>query len=156
MNLARIATAFAFAGLATSAFAGPDWDVIQRARMAAHQANVTAAENQAMKEQCKQTMHPMSSSDAHLQWMSKAIDTHGTTNIDSDAASNRIWGNALASVLRERTPYLDGGRIEQRNVYTDGALSVAGMDRTGVSAPPARARDPHTDGARASDVSSLA
>lgn len=140
MNLARIAAAFAFAGLATSAFAGPDWDVIQRARMAAHQANVTAAENQAMTEQCKPMMHPISSSDTHAHWMSKAIDTHGTTT-DSDTVSNRTWGNALASVVGERSLYLDGGRIEQLDVFTDGALSVAGMDRTGPSAPPARASD---------------
>ena len=106
-------------------------------------------------DQCMQMMHPVSSSDAHLQWMSNALDTHGTTT-DSDSVSNRTWGNALASVLGERSPYLDGGRIEQRSVFTEGALSVAGMDRTGVSAPPARARDPYTDGARASDVSSLA
>lgn len=72
---------------------------------------------------------------------------------DSDTVSNRTWGNALASVLGERSPYLDGGRIEQRDVFTDGAPSVAGMDRTGVSAPPARARDPYTDGARAGDMS---
>lgn len=155
MNLVRIATAFVFAGLATSAFAGPDWDVIQRARLAAHQANVTAAENQAMKDQCMQMMHRVSSSVAHLQWMSNALDTHGTTT-DADTVSNRTWGNALASVLGERSPYLDGGRIEQRDVFTDGALSVAGMDRTGVSSPPARARDPYTDGARAGDVSLMA
>ncbi|GJG98225.1 hypothetical protein [Cupriavidus pauculus] len=155
MNVVRIAAAFVFAGLATSAFAGPDWDVIQRARLAAHQANATAAENQAMKEQCKQMMHPMSSSDTHAHWMSKAIDSHGTTT-DSDTVSNRAWGNALASVLGERSPYLDGSRIDQRNVFTDGALSMAGMDRTGPLAPPAHTRDPYTDGARASDMSSLA
>lgn len=155
MNLARIATALVFAGLATSAFAGPNWDVIQRARLAAHQANVTAAENQAMKDQCMQMMHRVSSSDAHLQWMSNALDAHGTTT-ESDTVSNRTWGNALASVPGERSPYLDGGRIEQRNVFTDGALSVGGMDRTGPSAPPARARDPYTDGARVIDASSLA
>ncbi|WP_020423952.1 MULTISPECIES: hypothetical protein [Cupriavidus] len=32
--------------------------------------------------------------------------------------------------------------------YTDGARMVAGLDRSGVSAEPARSADPYTDGAR--------
>ena len=32
--------------------------------------------------------------------------------------------------------------------YTDGARTLAGLDRSGVSAEPARSFDPYTDGAR--------
>ncbi|WP_019451532.1 hypothetical protein [Cupriavidus sp. BIS7] len=44
--------------------------------------------------------------------------------------------------IRQRDVYTDGANgIRQRDVYTDGArgaasLNLAGMDRTGVSAPP--------------------
>ncbi len=153
MNLAKIATAIVFTGLAASAFAGPDWDVIQRARLAAvHQASATAAQAQAEDQamNCMQMMRQMSASDMHLQSIGNAVGSHGATNSGSDPASNRTWGNSLASVVGERSPYLDGSRIEQRDVFTDGAMTLAGMDRTGVSAPPARGRDPYMDGARAS------
>jgi len=139
MYLSRIAIALAFvglgvAGLSTSAFAGQD-----RAQLAAHQDNAASAQ-----------------SHVDLQWTSRAIDSHGSTSIDADAASNRIWGNELASFRGERSPSLDGGHTSQRDVFTDGAMSVAGMDRTGVSGPPARAGDPDSDGARASDAFSRA
>jgi hypothetical protein len=53
MPFSRIAIAFVFAGLTASAFAGPDWDVIQRARLAAQHAAANAAkappENQGLK-----------------------------------------------------------------------------------------------------------
>jgi hypothetical protein len=38
---------------------------------------------------------------------------------------------------------------DQREPYTDGARTLAGMDRSGVSAPPARQADPYLDGAYA-------
>jgi len=47
--------------------------------------------------------------------------------------------------IRQRDVYTDGANgIRQRDVYTDGArgaagMNLAGMDRTGVSAPPERA-----------------
>jgi hypothetical protein len=70
MKLAKIATAILFTGLAASAFAGPDWDVIQRARAAAtHQA----AEQQDFKTRCMQMMHQASSPDANAQRMSNAV-----------------------------------------------------------------------------------
>lgn len=50
-------------------------------------------------------------------------------------------------------PYLDGARIEERSVFTDGARTLAGLDRAGVSADPARAIDPYLDGARTGERS---
>jgi hypothetical protein len=71
---------------------------------------------------------------------------------------------AQASVVSARDPYTDGARAvqgardvytegarsvqDQRSPYYDGAHTVAGLDRTGVSAPPARSADPYLDGAR--------
>jgi CDGSH-type Zn-finger protein len=45
--------------------------------------------------------------------------------------------------IRQRDPYTDGAHgIRERDPYTDGAhgsagMNLAGLDRTGVSAPPA-------------------
>ncbi len=46
-----------------------------------------------------------------------------------------------ANGLGKRDPFTDGARVGRRDPFTDGAhgstgLQVAGMDRTGVSAPP--------------------
>lgn len=46
----------------------------------------------------------------------------------------------------DRNAFTDGARSS--DPYTDGARIVAGLDRTGVSAPAARSADPYTDGAR--------
>lgn len=48
---------------------------------------------------------------------------------------------------RQTDPYSDGAR--QFDLYTDGARTLAGQDRTGVSAEPARSVDPYLDGAYA-------
>ncbi|WP_160474512.1 hypothetical protein [Cupriavidus sp. SW-Y-13] len=40
----KVLIALAFASLSISAFAGPDWTVIERARAAARQANATASQ----------------------------------------------------------------------------------------------------------------
>jgi hypothetical protein len=72
---------------------------------------------------------------------------------------------AQASVVGARDPYSDGARTvqdardvfsegaravqDQRSPYYDGAHTIAGMDRTGVSADPARSVDPYLDGAYA-------
>ncbi|SDC54843.1 hypothetical protein SAMN05216345_102716 [Cupriavidus sp. YR651] len=72
---------------------------------------------------------------------------------------------AQAAVNSPRNPYSDGARAEhesrdvfsegarsvqdQRSPYDDGAHTVAGLDRTGVSADPSRAVDPYLDGAYA-------
>lgn len=154
MHIIKITLALAFTGMAASAFAGPDWTVIERAREAAHRAHATAAQPQeAMTDHCAQMMQRTSTSSA--QWMGNAVGSHGTTNSGADASVNRVWGNLLTSVSEVRSPFLDGGRSGTPDVFTDGALSLAGMDRTGVSAPPAHARDPYTDGARAGSDSSL-
>jgi hypothetical protein len=51
------------------------------------------------------------------------------------------------SVQEPRSPYNDGARTV--DPYYDGARSVAGLDRSGVSADPARSVDPYLDGALA-------
>ncbi len=45
-------------------------------------------------------------------------------------------------------PYTDGARVGKADPYTEGFRTVAGVDRSGVSAQPARSFDPYTDGAR--------
>ncbi|CAG9185666.1 hypothetical protein [Cupriavidus pampae] len=50
--------------------------------------------------------------------------------------------------ISNRDGYTDGARVGKADPYTDGARLVAGLDRTGVSAEPARKVDPYTDGAR--------
>ena len=45
-------------------------------------------------------------------------------------------------------PFTEGARVGKADPYTDGARIVAGLDRSGVSASPARSADPYTDGAR--------
>ena len=45
-------------------------------------------------------------------------------------------------------PFTDGAKVGKADPYTDGARIVAGLDRTGVSASPARKVDPYYDGAR--------
>lgn len=45
-------------------------------------------------------------------------------------------------------PFTDGAKVGKVDPYTDGARIVAGLDRVGVSASPARKVDPYYDGAR--------
>ncbi len=81
------------------------------------------------------------------------------------AALAAAAAGAQASVVGALDPYSDGARTvqdardvfsegsratqDQRSPYFDGAHTVAGMDRTGVSADPARSVDPYLDGAYA-------
>lgn len=53
------------------------------------------------------------------------------------------------SVTAAPDPFTDGARSVQEPLspYYDGAHTLAGMDRTGVSADPARKVDPYLDGA---------
>lgn len=63
------------------------------------------------------------------------------------------YSDGARSVQDQRSPYTEGARSvqDQRSPYYDGAHTVAGLDRTGVSAPPARSADPYLDGARTLD-----
>ena len=62
-----------------------------------------------------------------------------------------VFSEGARSVSDARDPYTDGARgvQDQRSAYFDGAHTVAGLDRTGVSADPARSVDPYLDGAYA-------
>ncbi|GAB7543690.1 hydroxyquinol 1,2-dioxygenase [Cupriavidus sp. 8B] len=64
-------------------------------------------------------------------------------------ASRDPYTDGARSVGDSRDPYIDGARSvqEPRSPYYDGAHTVAGWDRTGVSADPARHVDPYLDGA---------
>ena len=59
---------------------------------------------------------------------------------------------AMAPLAHAQTkqfdPYSQGAKAGKADPYTDGARTVAGLDRSGVSAAPARSVDPYTDGAR--------
>ena len=53
--------------------------------------------------------------------------------------------------FRTHDTFTDGARAGQRDVFTEGARTVAGLDKVGVSAAPARTFDPYLDGARNAD-----
>ncbi len=71
------------------------------------------------------------------------------------------FSDGARSVQDARNAFIDGARAVQdaRDPYTEGARNVdpydkgerilAGLDRSGPSADPARAADPYLDGARA-------
>lgn len=71
------------------------------------------------------------------------------------------FSDGARSVQDQRSPFTDGARAVQdaRDPYSEGARGiapagngeriVAGMDRTGPSADPARSLDPYLDGALA-------
>ncbi|RZT29269.1 hypothetical protein [Cupriavidus agavae] len=56
MRFTKFFTALALAGLSVSAFAGPDWTVIERARDAARHAHAASAQSQAQGA-CVQASH---------------------------------------------------------------------------------------------------
>ena len=64
---------------------------------------------------------------------------------------------AASTAARTHDVFTDGTRQGPFNPYSEGAHGnaaaslVAGQDRTGVSAPPARRFDPYSDGARTVD-----
>lgn len=76
--------------------------------------------------------------DARSPYSDGARDVHRPRNPFVDGAR----------VSDERNVFSDGARVGKADPYTDGARIVAGLDRTGVSAPPSRTIDPYTDGAR--------
>lgn len=51
--------------------------------------------------------------------------------------------------FRTHDTFTDGARAGKFDAFTDGARKVAGLDKAGVSAEPARSFDPYLDGARA-------
>jgi len=61
------------------------------------------------------------------------------------------YSDGARTVNEPRSPYSDGARAVESSFapYLDGARTLAGQDRTGVSAPPARSADPYLDGAYA-------
>ena len=61
------------------------------------------------------------------------------------------YTDGARDVQSAHDPYSEGARTveDRRDPYTDGARTLAGMDRSGVSAPPARQVDPYLDGAYA-------
>ncbi|MNL39817.1 hypothetical protein D3C87_1621250 [compost metagenome] len=58
-----------------------------------------------------------------------------------------VFSEGARSATAARDPYTEGAR--SADPYLDGARTLAGMDRTGVSAAPARSVDPYLDGAYA-------
>lgn len=68
MKSIQIVTALALASLTASAFAGPDWDAINRARASAqkrHASAEAAAHQQSMSEDCAAMMEHMPANRAH-------------------------------------------------------------------------------------------
>ena len=69
MKTLHIVTALAFASFTVSAFAGPDWDAIQRARQASHQqssvTHTAGADQRSMEEACQEMMKQMPMGQLH-------------------------------------------------------------------------------------------
>lgn len=69
MRTLHVITALAFASLTASAFAGPDWDVIQRARQASHSkpsaTHEVAVDQRSMEEACQEMMKQMPMDQVH-------------------------------------------------------------------------------------------
>ncbi|WP_180862957.1 hypothetical protein [Cupriavidus pauculus] len=151
MNVIKISVVLAFAGTAVTAFAGPDWTVIERARLAAHLAQATVAQLQQPEAvTCVQMLHRSSMSKPDSLSEGNAVGSYRNTGSGWNSLP-LVWTNMLTSVKEMRSPYLDGGRTVTPVLPADVDMSLAGMDSTGVSAPPSRARDPYTDGARVHD-----
>lgn len=53
--------------------------------------------------------------------------------------------------FRTHDTFTDGARAGKTDPFSDGARTVAGLDKVGVSAEPARKADPFVDGARNAD-----
>lgn len=66
--------------------------------------------------------------------------------------SFRAAPSAFTDGARGRDAFTDGARSGKFDVFTEGARTLAGLDRVSVSATPGRAYDVYTDGARGRDV----
>lgn len=60
-----------------------------------------------------------------------------------------VPGDKYGYDFRGHDVFTDGARAGKFNPFTDGARTVAGLDRSGVSAAPARSFDTFTEGSRA-------
>jgi hypothetical protein len=60
-----------------------------------------------------------------------------------------VPGDKYGYEFRSHDVFTDGARVGKTDPYVDGARTVAGLDRSSVSASPARSFDPYADGARA-------
>jgi hypothetical protein len=78
----------------------------------------------------------------------KTGEVYGYSYRVNDARNAFTDGARASGVNEPRNPYVDGARVGKADPFTDGARTVAGLDRTGVSASPARTADPYLDGAR--------
>jgi hypothetical protein len=66
-----------------------------------------------------------------------------------ESAGTRVPADKYGYEFRTHDTFTDGARAGKFDAFTDGARKVAGLDKAGVSAEPARSFDPYLDGARA-------
>lgn len=65
------------------------------------------------------------------------------------AAADQLPGDKYGYEFRSHDVFTDGARTGKADPFVDGARTVAGLDRGGVSAAPARSFDTFTEGSRA-------
>ncbi|WP_434034358.1 hypothetical protein [Cupriavidus sp. a3] len=63
-------------------------------------------------------------------------------------AAATLPGDKYGYEFRSHDAFTDGARAGKPDTYVDGARTVAGLDRSGVSAAPARSFDPYSEGSR--------
>ncbi|WP_439686713.1 hypothetical protein MNJPNG_29940 [Cupriavidus oxalaticus] len=63
-------------------------------------------------------------------------------------AAEQLPGDKYGYEFRSHDAFTDGARAGKPDPYVDGARTVAGLDRSGVSTAPARSFDPYSEGSR--------
>ncbi|MGO4329938.1 hypothetical protein AB4Z48_13485 [Cupriavidus sp. 2TAF22] len=74
-----------------------------------------------------------------------------TGNAHAASARDLQAGDKYGYDFRTHDAFTDGARSGKLDPFTEGAR-IAGLDRSGVSAAPARSFDPYTEGARSGKV----
>jgi hypothetical protein len=72
--------------------------------------------------------------------------TLASGNAGATTVTKPIAPTVATQRAMQRDVFTDGARTAVVDPYTDGASRIAGRDRTGVSADPARSLDPYLDG----------
>jgi hypothetical protein len=60
-----------------------------------------------------------------------------------------VPGDKYGYEFRSHDVFTEGGRVGKADPFVDGARTVAGLERSGVSASPSRSFDTFTEGSRA-------
>lgn len=64
-------------------------------------------------------------------------------------AAEQVPGDKYGYEFRSHDVFTEGARVGKADPFVDGARTLAGLDRSGVSAAPARSFDTYSEGSRA-------